>query len=217
MTLRTLLVDDHRMMRDGLRAILSATSEIEVVGEAATGREALETARELRPDVIVMDVGMPDMNGIEASARILKELPDTRVVALSTHSDKRYVLNMIATGASAYVLKEAASGELVRAVQAVGRGEHYLSPRITGVVFEPMRGRTPKPHADSSYRLLGAREREVLQLLSEGMTSKEIASRLDLSAKTIETHRRNISQKLGLRSIAELTKYAVREGMTALE
>jgi len=204
------------MMRDGLRAVLSGKEGIEVIGEAEDGRSAIQAALELVPDVVVMDVGMPDMNGIEATRRILKDQPNVRVIALSTHSDKRYILNMIAAGASGYVLKEAASADLIRAVEAVSRGEHYLSPQITGVVFEPVRGRPPKKNA-AGYEFLGAREREVLQLLAEGLTSKVIAARLDLSTKTIETHRRNISQKLGLKSIAELTKYAVREGMTSLD
>ena len=214
--MRILLVDDHQMMRDGLRALLANHEGLEVVGEASDGRGAIEAAAAHQPDVVVMDLGMPDMNGIEATKRILKEQPDCRVIALSTHSDKRYVLNMIAAGASAYVLKEAAAAELLRAVNAVQGGEHYLSPQITGVVLEPVLGRTPKKR-NGTYELLGAREREVLQLLAEGLTSKEIAARLELSTKTIETHRRNISQKLGLRSIAELTKYAVREGMTSLD
>ncbi len=218
MTTRILLVDDHQMMRDGLRAILSAKEGIVVVGEADDGRKALEAAQELNPDVVVMDVGMPEMNGIEASRRILRELPQVKVIALSTHADKRYVLNMIAAGAAGYVLKEAAGEDLVRAVEAVCRGEHYLSPQITGVVFEPMLGRVPRKSPEGGgYEVLGAREREVLQLLAEGLTSKEIAARLELSTKTIETHRRNISQKLGLKSIAELTKYAVREGMTSID
>ncbi len=216
MTVRILLVDDHQMMRDGLRAILTSESEFEIVGEAKDGREAVRAAAKLSPDVVVMDVGMPEMNGIEASRRIKKENPETRVIALSTHSDKRYVLNMIGTGAEGYVLKQAASDELIRAVSVVARGEHYLSPQITGVVFEPMRGMQKRLATPPKRELLGAREREVLQLLAEGRTSKEIAAALGLSTKTIETHRRNIGQKLGLRSIAELTKYAVREGVTSL-
>lgn len=216
MTVRILLVDDHRMMREGLSAILSATDGYEIVGEAEDGCTAVAAALDLEPDLVVMDVGLPRMNGIEACRRITKERPEARVIALSTHADKRYVLNMIAAGASGYVLKEAASEELIRAVDAVVRGGHYLSPQITGVVFEPMRGK-PVRSASSSLEILGPREREVLQLLAEGKTSKVIAERLELSIKTIETHRRNISQKLGLKSIAELTKYAVREGMTTIE
>ena len=163
-----------------------------------------------------MDVGMPQMNGIEATRRIKKDTPHSNVVALSTHSDKRYVLNMIEAGASGYVLKEAASEDLLRAVEAASRGEHYLSPQITGAVFEPWRGKASRGKT-SAYRNLGTREREVLQLLAEGKTSKEIAARLNLAVKTVETHRRNISQKLDIHSIAEMTKYAIREGLTSLD
>ena len=218
MRTRVLLVDDHVMMRDGLRAILTSTDGFDVVGEAADGHEAVAASIELAPEVVVMDVGLPHMNGIEACRRIRKECPDTRVVALSTHSDKRYVLNMIGAGASGYVLKRAAGEDLIRAVEVVARGEHYLSPQITGVVFEPMaRVKKAKDEVAPTYHVLATREREVLQLLAEGRTSKGIAAELGLSTKTIETHRRNISKKLGLRSIAELTKYAVREGMTSLD
>jgi len=216
MSVRVLLVDDHQMMRDGLRAILGRRSDFEVVGEADDGRTALAQASSLQPDVVVMDVGMPQMNGIEATRRLKKETPGSRVVALSTHSDKRYVLNMIEAGASGYVLKEAASEDLLRAVEAASLGEHYLSPQITGAVFEPWRN-TASRGKSSAYRNLGTREREVLQLLAEGKTSKEIAARLNLAVKTVETHRRNIGQKLDLHSIAELTKYAIREGLTSLD
>lgn len=217
MKTRVLLVDDHEMMRDGLRAILTSRDEFEVVGEAADGHEAVEATLALEPEVVVMDVGLPHMNGIEACRRIRQRCPSVRVVALSTHSDKRYVLNMIGAGASGYVLKRAAGEDLIRAVDVVARGQHYLSPQITGVVFEPMaRAKSPAKEA-ATYQVLATREREVLQLLAEGKTSKVIASELGLSTKTVETHRRNISKKLGLRSIAELTKYAVREGMTSLD
>jgi DNA-binding NarL/FixJ family response regulator len=216
MNVRILLVDDHKMMRDGLRTILERRSDFEVVGEAEDGHAAIALVPQVTPDVIVMDVGMPRMNGIEATRRIRRESPDARVVALSTHSDKRYVQNMITAGAAGYVLKEAASDDLLRAVDAVARGEHYLSPQITGVMFDTLRGRVSQD-TTPAYALLGTREREVLQLLAEGLTSKEIAKRLNLSTKTVETHRRNISQKLDLHSIAVLTKFAVREGLTTLE
>lgn len=216
MTLRVLLVDDHRLMREGLRKILEGTPGIQVVGEAEDGQSALAAVAASRPDVVVMDVGMKGMNGIEATQRLRKEQPQVRVVALSTHADKRYVRNMIRAGAAAYVLKESASDDLLRAVQAASRGEHYLSPRITGSLLEswsvPSGG-----ESSSAFELLGAREREVLKLMAEGKTSKEIGTRLDLAVKTIETHRRNIAQKVGLHSVAELTKYAVREGLTTLE
>jgi DNA-binding NarL/FixJ family response regulator len=170
---------------------------------------------EFRPAVVVMDVAMSGMNGIDATQRLRKDHPGVRVVALSTHADKRYVRNMIRAGAAAYVLKESASEDLLRAVRAAAHGEHYLSPQITGCLLETWSA-PQVPESSSAYEVLGAREREVLRLLSEGKTSKEIAALLELSIKTVETHRRNITQKVGLHSIAELTKYAVREGLTTL-
>ncbi len=216
MNLRVLLVDDHRLMREGLRKILEGTPGIQVVGEAEDGQSALAAAAESRPDVVVMDVGMKGMNGIEATQRLRRERPLVRIVALSMHADKRYVRNMIRAGASAYVLKESASDDLLRAVQAASRGEHYLSPRVTGSLLESWS--VPSgAESSSAFELLGPREREVLKLMAEGKTSKEIAAALELSIKTIETHRRNIGLKVGLHSVAELTKYAVREGLTTLE
>ena len=216
MTIRVLLVDDHQLMREGLRKILESTSGIEVVGEAEDGRSALAAVAAFRPEVVVMDVAMNGMNGIDATQQVRKDHPAVKVVALSTHADKRYVRNMIRAGAAAYVLKESASEDLLRAVRAAARGEHYLSPQITGCLLESWS--VPQaPESSSVYELLGSREREVLRLLSEGKTSKEIAGQLELSIKTVETHRRNITHKVGLHSIAELTKYAVREGLTTLE
>ncbi len=216
MNLRVLLVDDHRLMREGLRKILEGTPGIQVVGEAEDGQSALAAAAESRPDVVVMDVGMKGMNGIEATQRLRRERPLVRIVALSMHADKRYVRNMIRAGASAYVLKESASDDLLRAVQAASRGEHYLSPRVTGSLLESWS--VPSgAESSSAFELLGPREREVLKLMAEGKTSKEIAAALELSIKTIETQPRNIGLKVGLHSVAELTKYAVREGLTTLE
>ncbi len=216
MTVRILLVDDHQLMREGLRKILENASGIEVVGEADDGRAAIAAVQQLAPDIVLMDIGMNAMNGIDATRRIRKDFPHVKVVALSTHSDKRYVRNMIQAGVCGYVLKEAAGDDLIRAVQAAARGEHYLSPQITGCALETWTGQAGA-RSSSVYEVLGSREREVLQLLAEGKTSKEIAVAMRLSVKTVETHRRNIGQKLGLRSIAELTKYAVREGLTPLE
>lgn len=213
MRVRILLVEDHRVMRAGLRAVLDSQESFEIVGEADDGKQAVERCVELAPDVVVMDVGMRGMNGIEATRRIT-DRTEARVLALSAHADKRYVANMLRAGAVGYVLKEAAAEDLIRAVRAVTRGEHYLSPQITGVLLERWRRAAP---SGSVYQRLGSREREVLQLLAEGGTSKEIAQRLSLSPKTVETHRRNISRKLGLHSVAELTKYAVREGLTTLD
>jgi DNA-binding NarL/FixJ family response regulator len=215
MNLRVLLVDDHKLVREGLRYILENSSGIEVVGEAEDGAGALAAVRELRPDIVVMDVGMHGMNGIEATQRLRQSHPRLQVVALSAHADKRYVRNMLQAGAAAYVLKDSVSEDLLRAVRAAAQGEHYLSPRITGCVLEGLS--TPAPGAAIAGEVLGPREREVLRMLADGKTSKEIAAALSLSIKTVETHRRNVAQKVGLHSIAELTKYAIREGLTNLE
>lgn len=216
MSIRVLLVDDHKMMRDGLRLLLGAVADMEVVGEACDGRTALDLVRTLSPDVVVMDVGMPELNGVEATRRIHNEYKRTKVIALSTHTDKRYVHHMLEAGACGYVLKIAAHDELVRAVRAASQGRTYLSPEITGMVIE----RSTQPHGTSpvsAFSTLGAREREVLQLVAEGKTSGETAHEMHISIKTVETHRRNIVQKLGLHGTAELTKYAIREGLTSLE
>jgi DNA-binding NarL/FixJ family response regulator len=206
------LVDDHRLMRDGLRMILLHEASIDVVGEAGDGRTALRMASELRPDVVVMDVAMPEMNGIEATRQILSSCPGVEVIALSTHADKRYVLSMLDAGAAGYVIKNAAADELVRAVHAVARGDAYLSPEIANIVISRPRERVP-----SAYTLLSDREREVLQLLAEGRSSSEIAARLGISTRTVESHRANVMRKLGLHTVAALTKYAIREGLTSLE
>jgi len=216
MSVRVLLVDDHRMMREGLRALLEGVPDIEIVGEAADGRTALDLVRTLRPDVVVMDVGMPDMNGVEATRRVRAESEGTKVIALSTHTDKSYVHHMLEAGACGYVLKISAHDELMRAVRAASIGQTYLSPEVAGVVVE----RSTHAHAGgevSAYSTLGAREREVLQLVAEGKTSAETAKEMHISIKTVETHRRNIVLKLGLHGTAELTKYAIREGLTSLD
>ena len=216
MTIRVLLVDDHQMMREGLRALLAGVTDMEIVGEAPDGRMALELVRSLLPDVVVMDIGMPELNGVDATLRILAEHPGVKVIALSTHTDKRYVHHMLEAGACGYVLKISAHDELVRAVRAVSLGSIYLSPEVAGPVVE--RSTHPQEGGEvSAYSSLGAREREVLQLVAEGKTSGETALKLHISIKTVETHRRNIAQKLGLHGTAELTKYAIREGLTSLE
>ncbi|UCD48877.1 MAG: response regulator transcription factor [Phycisphaerales bacterium] len=216
MTVRVLLADDHRMMREGVRLILERAPGVEVVGEVENGRLAVEMTDQLRPDVVVMDIGMQDLNGIEATRQIKARHPKTKVIGLSMYSDKRYVLGMLEAGVSGYVLKGSAGAELIRAIQAAEQGGKYLSAEITDVVVSCYVDRD-FPTDGSAYSALGQREREVLQLLAEGKTSKEIAAQLNVSAATVETHRRNIMKKLDLHSVAELTKYAVREGLTDID
>ena len=215
MATRILLVDDHALMREGLRAILVADPDIEVIGEASDGREALEMAPRLNPDVIVMDVGMPHLNGFEATRQIASVAPMSRVIALSTHNDKRYVLAMLEAGARGYVVKSAVGEELMRAILTVKRNQIYLSPEVAGVVVDSYLGRE-YPEDGIGAALLGSREREVLQLLAEGKSSPEIAAVMHISVSTVETHRRNIMRKLDIHSVAELTKFAIREGLTQL-
>ena len=216
MSIRILLVDDHQMMRDGLRLILENTPDVDIVGEAGNGHQAVELANSLVPDIVVMDIGMTDLNGIEATRRILANDSAIKVIALSIYSDQRYVLSMLEAGASAYVLKAAAGDELVRAIQAVSKNKKYLSPEIAKTLVNGYTGRIPAA-GHSVRKVLGPREREVLQQLAEGKSSSQIAANLKISVKTVETHRRNIMRKLDLHSVAELTKYAVIQGLTQLE
>ena len=211
-----LLVDDHQMMRDGLRAVLERESDLHVTGEAADGRTALELCTTLHPDVVVMDIGMPGLNGIEATRQVTAHHPRTRVVALSMNADRRYVHAMFEAGAWAYLVKSSASEELIRAIRAVAHDEKYVSPTVASAVLDAFVVGPRATHRDPRGDL-SPREREVLQLLAEGLTSKEIANKLDLAVSTIETHRKQIMAKLELRSVAELTKFAIRSGLTTLE
>ena len=220
MSIRVVLADDHKIMRDGLKSMLVRQMDIEVVGEAETGREAIDKARELSPDVVVMDIGMRELNGIDATKIMTRDLPSVRVVALSMHSDRRYVSEMLAAGAAAYLLKDSAFDELTVAIRAVASGRTYLSAGITGVVVEDYLRRLSGSEgsaAPAAARGLSAREREVLQLIAEGLSTKEIAAKLHLSVKTVETHRRQMMDKLGIFNIAGLIKFAVREGLASLE
>lgn len=214
--IRVLLVDDHELMREGLRAILERESDVEVVGEAASGRAAMELARALEPDVVVMDVAMKDSNGIEATRQLRSALPKLKVIALSSHSDSRYVNAMLDAGACGYVLKANAYDDLRRALAAAQQGKSYLCPDVTeSVVGAALR--KPELGSDPSQSSLSPREKEVLQLLAEGLRSPEIGRRLYIATTTVETHRRNVMRKLRLHSVADLTKYAIREGLTSLE
>lgn len=216
MNIRILLADDHCMVREGLRLLIEGMPDVEVIAEADNGYQAIELANSLVPDVVVMDIGMAQLNGIEATSRIVADNPEVKVVALSVYSDRRYVLGMLEAGASAYVIKGAAGEDLIQAIQAVAENKKYISPEVADVVingYKRKRSAGSKP----ARTVLGHREREVLQLLAEGKSSPDIASRLGIAVKTVETHRRNIMKKLNLHSVAELTKYAVREGLTELD
>lgn len=216
MSIRVVLADDHRIMREGLRALLEKELDMEVVGAADTGRSAVELAGTLQPDVVVMDMTMPDLNGIEATRQVVAVNPAIKVLALSMHSDKRFVAGALGAGASGYLLKDCALAELVRAIRIVVGGQTYLSPSIASMVVQSYTRRLQD--TDSSLlSTLTPREREVLQLIAEGRSVKEIAHTLHLSVKTVETHRQQTMNKLGIRTVAELTKFAVREGLTSLE
>jgi two-component system, NarL family, response regulator NreC len=210
---RILLADDHNILRDGIRLLLERQPGFVVVGEAADGREIVELAREQHPDVIVMDIGMPNMNGIEATRRIVEKQPETGVVILSMHYDESYVLRSLKAGAKAYLLKDALKAELISAIRAVSEGRSFFSPKISRVLQEDYVEALGRKDADDSYELLTDREREILQLVAEGKTNKEIAGILNVSLYTVDTHRTHILQKLNLHSVPELILYAVRKGI----
>ncbi|MGD0596735.1 MAG: response regulator transcription factor [Sedimentisphaerales bacterium] len=216
MPTRVLLVDDHAIIRQGLSSLLEKESDIEVVGSVENGREAVDIARELAPDLVIMDISMPNLNGIDATRKIIGEMGNVKVIALSIHSSQHFVAEMLKAGASGYILKECLFDELVEAIKTVLNGGTYLSPKITGVVIDDYVKRLSTQYQPEGP-VLTEREREVLQFLSEGKSTKQIAAQLHVSAKTIESNRRNIMDKLGINSVAELTKYAVREGLTPLE
>ncbi len=216
MAFRIILADDHKIVREGLASLLQAENDMELVGEAEEGRQAVSLADKLRPDVVILDISMPGLNGMEAARQMLASRPELKVVALSMHRDARYVVGMLKAGARGYLLKECAYEELTQAVRTVLEGRTYLSPEVADVVVEGFINQIqedPSPRAS----ILSPREREVLQLLSEGKRTRGIADQLNLSVKTVETHRRNIMQKLNIQSVAELTKFALREGITSLE
>lgn len=212
------LADDHRIVSEALKQVLEKEPGVQVVGVATTGREAVRMTRDLKPQVVVLDVTMPELSGLEAARQISESSPEVRIIALSMHSDRRYVTGMLAAGASAYLVKDCALEELALALQTVMRGQIYLSPRIAGTVVDSLR-EAVSPSGDSleEVMLLTPREREVLQLLAEGHKVRDIAAKLHVSVKTVETHRRRIMTKLGIESVAGLTKYAIREGLTSLE
>jgi RNA polymerase sigma factor (sigma-70 family) len=228
MKIRTLIADDHNIFREGLRSLLQTNPSIEVLGEAENGRAAVRLAQKLDPDVVIMDVAMPDLNGIEATRQITAENSRIKVLALSMHTDGRYVMRMLHAGASGYLLKDCAFEELTVAIETVYQNKVYLSPMVAGAVVKEAVQRLdrddseettlePEEVVSAPASQLTAREREVLQLVAEGNATREIAALLHISVKTVESHRKQIMDKLNLHNVAKLTKYAIREGLTSLE
>ncbi|MCM2266303.1 MAG: response regulator transcription factor [Elusimicrobiales bacterium] len=212
---KILICDDHKIFREGLRALLEKQPGVKVVGGARDGIEAVKLTKELSPDIVIMDISMPGLNGIEAARKLSKVKKSARVIALSMHNDRKYVTEIIKAGARAYLLKDSAFEELMDAIKAVSCGRFFLSAGITSIVLDDyIKGPSRDPR--SVFTLLSAREREVLQLLAEGLRTKEISQKLSLSVKTVETHRKKIMEKLGIASIAGLTRYAVKEGLITL-
>jgi len=217
MNVRLVLADDHAMMREGLKSLLGKETDLSVVGEADNGKDTIELAKKAGAHIVVMDVAMPDLNGIEATRQLLKVNPTIKVVALSGHANREFVREMLKAGASAYVLKSRAYEELVRAIREVMKGKKYLSADVARGVVDEYVEISSSMSADPAFVVLTDREREALQLIAEGKSTKEVADSLNVSVKTVETHRRNIMEKLNLRSVAELTKYAIREGITSVD
>jgi two-component system response regulator NreC len=213
MSIRILLADDHTILRAGLKMMLNAQPDMEVVGEAQDGRQALQEAQRLQPDIILMDITMPDMNGIEATKQIKKELPDVKVLILTMHEHEEYVFQALRAGASGYMLKEAADTELISALRIIQSGQFYLSPAAQSVMVGDYLQRVRTGEEKDSYSSLTEREREILKLVAEGYTNNQIAERLVISPKTVDTHRTHIMDKLNLHSRAELVKYAMRRGL----
>jgi two-component system, NarL family, response regulator NreC len=211
--IRILLADDHQLMRSGLRLLIEQQADLTVVGEAADGREAVALAKSLRPDVAVMDISMPNLNGIEAAHQITQSHAELAVIVLSMHPDESYVLRALKAGAKGYLLKDSAESDLITAVRAVARGKSFFSPAVSKVLLDDYIRKLKRSGAEDAYDLLTPREREVLQLVAEGKSNKDVANLLNLSVYTVETHRSNIMQKLNLKGVPELTLYAVRKGI----
>jgi len=214
--IRILLVDDHKILRDGICSLLKGYPDMEVVGEASDGRTALNLAKELSPDIVIMDISMPNTNGIDATRKILADLPHTKVLALSMHYDKHFVSEIFKAGASGYLLKDCAFDEMAQAIHVVMDNKTYINPQIASLLVESLINDSPSRPNHQTFSLLTEREREVLQLIAEGKSTKQIASHLHVSTKTIESHRRQVMGKLNIRNVADLTKYAIREGLISV-
>lgn len=215
--IRVLLAEDHTIVRKGLRSILDAEDSVEVVGEAEDGRTAVEAVEHLRPDVVLMDISMPGLNGLEATRQIKRRAPHIRVLVLTMHTNEKYILQILQAGASGYLVKQAAVEELISAIQAVHRGDAFLSPSISKKVVQRYVLQGQAMAEEDSYELLTPREREVLQLIAEGHTNRDISEILHISIKTVEVHRANLMKKLDLHSAAELTRYAIGKGIISPE
>jgi two-component system NarL family response regulator len=215
MSIRVMLVDDHKILRDALKSVLERESDMIFVGEASNGAEALNSVKATRPDVVVMDIGMPDMGGIQTTLAMQASSPEVKILALSTFFDRRVVMQMLGAGASGYIVKSAGSEELLRGIRSVFSGRSYLCPEVSQVVVDSACGSNFAGKLNGNR--LGRRESEVLKLLAEGLTSPEIGVHLHIATSTVEVHRRNIMRKLDLHSVAELTKYAIRQGLTAVD
>lgn len=212
MELKIVLADDHQILRDGLRNMLNNCMGFSVVGEATNGREAVKLCEQLNPDVVIMDIAMEGLNGVEATSRIVQENPTIKVIALSMHANKRFVLGMFKAGAYGYLLKDCDAEELIKAIKAVAGNQKYIAQKISGVILQEF-----VSGQQESENILTTREKEILQLIAEGKSSKEIGEILFLSSKTVDTHRKNIMDKLELFTIPDLTKYAIKSGLISLE
>ncbi len=213
MSIRIVLADDHTVMRSGLRLLLERQPNLEVVGEAADGKQAVDMAASEKPDVVIMDIAMPHLNGVEAARQIASRNPHTAIAILSMHSDESYVIRSLKAGARAYLLKDSAEADLIAAIQAITEGKSFFSPAVSRILKEDYMHQLADMGAEDTYELLTPREREVLQLVAEGKSNKEVANLLNLSLYTVETHRTHILQKLNLHSVPELILYAVRKGI----
>jgi two-component system, NarL family, response regulator NreC len=213
--IRILLADDHQLMRSGVRLMLEREADLTVVGEASDGREAVSMAKSLKPEVVVMDIGMPNLNGIEAAHQMTQDNPQLAIVMVSMHSDESYVLRALKAGARGYLLKDSAEADLIKAVHAVGSGKSFFSPVVSKMLLDDYVRKLKRSGTEDAYDLLTPREREILQLIAEGKSNKDIANLLDLSVYTIESHRSNLMEKLNLRGLPELILYAVRKGIIA--
>ncbi len=216
MSIKIILADDHAVLRHGLSKSFQNEKDMEVIAQSKDGRSTVELVKELKPDIVIMDIGMPDLNGIEATRQIVQHRPKTKVIALSMHSSKNFIIEMFKAGASGYLLKDCEFDELLNAIRIVVDDKAYISPGISDVVVENYMRQFPESK-DSAFSVLSKREREVLQLLTEGKTTKQTAKHLHISSKTVEVHRLNIMSKLKIDSIAQLTKYAIQEGLTQPE